>query len=76
MLVAHAHCQPGLGVHNQFGGRAWIRLGLWRSGGRGDLFQAGPVACDCLHGVLGEVVPQVPAVSDLDRGRSTVAGAF
>ena len=34
------------------------------------------MAGDGLGGVLGEVVPQVPAVSDLDRARCAVAGAF
>jgi hypothetical protein len=34
------------------------------------------VAGDGLDGVLGEVMPQVPPVRDLDRGRGTVAGAL
>jgi hypothetical protein len=49
------------------------RLG---AGGCGDLFQAGSVACDGLPGVPGEVVPQVPAVSDLDRGGGAIAGVL
>ena len=32
-----------------------------------DLLEAGPVPGDGLGGVLGQVMPQVPAVSDLDR---------
>jgi hypothetical protein len=44
--------------------------------GGGDLLEAGPVAGDGFGGVLGEVVPQVPAVGDLDRLRCAVAGAF
>jgi hypothetical protein len=34
------------------------------------------VAGDGLGGVLGEVVPQVPAVRDLDRAGGAIAGAF
>ena len=34
------------------------------------------MAGDGLGGVLGEVVPQVPAVSDLHRVRRALAGAF
>ena len=42
--------------------------GLRIRGGRGDLLEAGPVPGDGLGGVLGQVMTQVPAVSDLDRG--------
>jgi hypothetical protein len=49
---------------------------LWLLSGCGDLLEAGPVAGDGPGGVLGEVVPQVPAVSDLDRVGGAVAGAF
>jgi hypothetical protein len=41
--------------------------------GRADLLEAGPVPGG-LGGVLGQVMPQVPAVSDLDRGGCSVAG--
>jgi hypothetical protein len=34
------------------------------------------VAGDGFGGVLGEVVPQVPAVGDLNRSRSAIAGAL
>jgi hypothetical protein len=44
--------------------------------GCGDLLEAGPVTCDGPGGVVGEVVPQVPAVSDLDGARGSGAGAF
>jgi hypothetical protein len=50
--------------------------GLWVRGGRGDLLEAGPVPGDGLGGVLGQVMPQVPAVSDLDRAGGPVAGAL
>jgi hypothetical protein len=33
----------------------------------GDLLEAGPVPGDGLEGAPGQVMPQVPAVSDLDR---------
>jgi hypothetical protein len=39
-------------------------------------FEAAAVRYYCLLGVLGQVVPQVPAVSDLDRVRCAVPGAF
>ena len=47
-----------------------------RSGGRADLLEAGPVPGDGLGGVLGQVVPQLPAVSDLDRAGGPVAGTL
>ncbi len=34
------------------------------------------MTCDGLGGVFGEVVPQVPAVRDLDGAGGSVAGAF
>jgi hypothetical protein len=49
---------------------------LWLLSGRGDLLEAGPVAGDGPGGVLGEVVPQVPAVSHPDRAGRAVAGAL
>ena len=54
--------------------RPW--RGLRIRGGRGDLLEAGPVPGDGLGGVLGQVMPQVPAVSDLDRAGGPVAGAL
>jgi hypothetical protein len=41
----------------------------------GDLLEAGLVPGDGLGGALGQVMPQVPAVSDLDRP-GPVAGAL
>jgi hypothetical protein len=56
------------------GGVACHELGPWRGlrvrGGRGDLGEAGPVPGDGLGGVLGQGMPQVPGVSDLDRARA------
>jgi hypothetical protein len=53
------------------GGVACHEHGPWRGsrvrGGRADLLEAGPVPSDGLGGVLGQVMPQLPAVSDLDR---------
>ena len=76
VLVTHPRRQPGLGDRNRDGGRVWLRRECWVSGGRGDLLEAGPVAGDGLGGVLGEVMPQMPAVGDLNRSRGAVAGAL
>jgi len=54
VLVPHARCQPGLRYGNRSGGRMRLRLGFWRSGGRGDLLEAGLVPRDCLHSMPGE----------------------
>ena len=47
------------------GGVACHEHGPWRGsrvrGGRADLLEAGPVPGDGLSGVLGQVMPQVPA---------------
>ncbi len=62
------------------GGVACHEHGPWRGsrvrGGRADLLEAGPVPGDGLGGVPGQVVPQVPAVSDLDPSGGSVAGAL
>src|SRR5689334_10496400 len=50
------------------GGVACHAHGPWRGlPVRGDLLEVGPVPGDGLGGVLGQVMPEVPAVSDLDR---------
>ncbi len=43
---------------------------------RGFFFEAGAVRYHRFLGVLGQVVPQVPAVGDLDRVRCAVPGAL
>jgi hypothetical protein len=75
VLVPHPRFQQRCRRRDRDGRKGFCRwLGL--VSGCGDLLEAGPVAGDGLAGVLGEVVPQVPAVGDLDRARCAVAGAF
>jgi len=73
VLVGHARLQPGVSHRNRGGrhGLGWICL----LSGCGDLPEAGPVAGDGPGGVLGEVVPQMPAISDLGRAGGAVADA-
>jgi hypothetical protein len=52
------------------------RRGLRVRGGRSDLPEAGPVPGDGPGGVLGQGMPQVPAVSGLNRAGGPVAGAL
>src|ERR1051326_7007103 len=73
VLVTHPHLQPRFRRRSR-GGRNGFRRELWLVGGYGDLLEAGPVAGDGLGSVPGEVVPQMPAVSDLHRIRRAVAG--
>jgi hypothetical protein len=52
------------------------RHGAGIPGLRGFFGEAGAVRHHCLLGVPGQVVPQVPAVRDLDRVRGAVPGAL
>jgi hypothetical protein len=75
VLVTHPRLQPRFRRRSR-GGRTGFWRWLWLVSGGGDLLEAGSVPGDGFGGVLGEVVPQVPAAGDLDRLRCAVAGAF
>jgi hypothetical protein len=75
VLVTHPRLQPRF-RRRRGDGLVWLIRRRGVCGRRGDLLEAGPVPGDGPGGVLGEVMPQMPAVSDLDGAGSSVAGAF
>jgi len=76
VLITHPGRQPGFRRRNCGRGRYGVWWWLCLFSGRGDLLEAGPVAGGGLGGVLSQVVPQMPAVSHLNRARGAVAGVF
>ena len=75
VLVTHPRLEPRF-RRGRGGGLVWFSRELRAGGRRGDLLEAGPVTRDGPGRVLGEVMPQVPAVGDLDGAGGSVAGAF